>query len=198
MNRTSSYKLLYISIVVVAIATVAAVSVRFELGTLGLLFLAMLLFLPGRIGGYVLRDLFRGRHFVTAKEYEKAIAASELFLDVIDHQPWRQYFMYCFFGIYTWNTRAMALNNIGAANMELGHLSEAESQLVQALEFDDDYPIPYFNLAVIAAAREDMERSDQMLSNARQRGYNQSNQSLTDEVIARVATAYARLQSFPH
>ncbi len=194
MNRTQRYKILYLAILVVAVAAAVSVIIYAELGTPAIVALAIVLLVPGRVGGYFLKDLFRGRHHLTKGEYEEAIATSKRFLDVVDRQPWRQNFMSCFFGLYTWSTRAMALNNIGAANMELGRLDEAETHLLQALELDDAYPLPYYNLAVVAAVRGAPERSDDMLLNARQRGFSQS---LSDNVIARVAAAYARIQSWP-
>ena len=192
MNRTRKNKFLYAAVIVISLAVAIIAWAHFELGPIGWLVLALLLLLPGRVGGYVLRDLFRGRHFVEVSQYEKAIAASKRFLDVVDRQPWRRYLLYCFFSFYTWNARAMALNNIGAAKMELGQLNEAEKHLAEALELDEAYPIPYYNLAIIFAAREDHERSAAMLTKSRQLGYSQSP---ADMVITRVAAAYARLQS---
>ena len=129
------------------------------------------------------------------ERYENGIAASERFLRSLDQQPWRQHFIYCFFGIYTWNTRAMALNNLGAAEMELGRIDAAETHLGQALTLDEAYPIPYYNLAVIAAVREDHELSDRMMSKARQLGFSRS---AIDQAITRIGSTYARVQSIPN
>ncbi len=89
----------------------------------------------------------------------------------------------------------MTLNNFGAAEMELGRIDAAEMHLGQALALDEAYPIPYYNLAVIAAVREDHVRSDQLVSKARQLGYSRSD---IDKAITRIGSAYARIQSIPH
>jgi tetratricopeptide (TPR) repeat protein len=195
MSRTLKYKLLYLLALISTLAVVVIACVYLGLSAVGFLAAALLLFVPGRIGAYFLRDLFLSRRYLDTERYETAIAASERFLLSLDRQPWRQHFIYCFFGIYTWSTRAMALSNIGAAEMELGRIDAAETHLGQALALDKAYPIPYYNLAVIAAVREDHEGSDRMMSKARQLGYSRS---AIDQAITRVGTAYARIQSIPN
>ena len=195
MNRTFKYKLFYLMVLISALAVAVIVCVYLDLGAAGTLAAVLLLLVPGRIGAYYLRDLFLSRRYADTERYEKAIAAAERFLLSLDQQPWRQYFIYCFFGIYTWNTRAMLLNNIGVAEMELGRIDAAETHLSQALTLDEAYPIPYYNLAIIAAVREDHERSNRMESKARQLGYSRS---AIDQATTRVGAAYARIQSIPN
>lgn len=194
MTRTLKYKLLYVVASAAILAIVAMTFISLDLGPTGLLVAAVLLLVPGRVGAYFLRELFLSRRYVGAERYEDGIASAERFLELLDRQPWRQHFIYCFFGIYTWNTRAMALNNLGAAKMELGRIDEAEKPLGEALALDEDYPIPYYNLSIIEAVREDHARSDQLLVKARQLGFQPST---VDKVIMRVGAAYARFQSFP-
>lgn len=194
MSRTLKYKLLYVAVVVTALTVLALVFVTFEPGLVGVLIAAVLLLAPGRIGAYFLRELFLSRRLIAVDRFEDAIASAERFLDQLDRQPWRQHFIYCFFGIYTWNTRAMALNNLGAAKMELGRIDEAEGPLGEALSLDADFPMPYYNLGIIEAVREDHARSDQLFAKARLLGFRPS---AVDKVITRVGAAFARVQSFP-
>ena len=194
MSRTLKYKLLYVLVAAPILAVVTLIFVALEPGLLGVLVTAILLLAPGRLGAYFLRELFLSKGHIGAERYEDAIASAERFLDQLDRQPWRQHFIYCFFGIYTWNTRAMALNNLGAAKMELGRIDEAEMPLGEALALDEDYPMPYYNLGIIEAVREDHARSDQLFAKARQLGFRPS---AVDKMIMRVGAAYARVQSFP-
>ncbi|MGI9414201.1 MAG: hypothetical protein ACR2PM_11065 [Hyphomicrobiales bacterium] len=194
MNRTLKYKLIFVVVSALTLAGVVLSIVLLDLGVAGMLAAAIVFLVPGRAGAYFLRDLFLSRRYVDAGQYEDAIAASERFVRLLDLQPWRQHFIYCSYCIYTWNTRAMALNNLGAARMELGLIDDAELPLGEALALDAAYPIPYYNLSVIEAVREDHARSDQLLSKARQLGFGPS---AVDKVIMRVAAAYARVQSVP-
>lgn len=89
----------------------------------------------------------------------------------------------------------MALNNLGSAKMELGRIDEAEIHLTEATKIDGAYPIPYYNLAIIAAVRNDNEQSKSMYSKAEQLGFSQSG---LDQAITRVAAAYAQVQSLPN
>ena len=194
MNRTLKYKLLYVTLLALGGAGAAAIWIIIDLGVAGLLIAGVVFLVPPRIGGYFLRDLYLSRRYCTAGKYDDAIAAGERFLDTLEQQPWRQHLIYLFFGFYTWNTRAMALNNIGAAEMELGRLDAAEARLGEALGLDQDFPLPYYNLAITAAALEDHQRSARMLSRAAELGYERS---ITDRAISRVGDAYARYQSSP-
>ena len=194
MTRTLKYKLLYVVVSAALLAVIALIFVALEPGPTGLLVAAVVLLVPGRVGAYFLRELFLSRRHVGAERYENGIASAERFLEQLDRQPWRQHFIYCFFGIYTWNTRAMALNNLGAAKMELGRIDEAEVPLGEALALDEDYPMPYYNLSIVEAVREDHARSDHLLAKARQLGFQPST---VDKAIMRVGAAYARVQSFP-
>jgi tetratricopeptide (TPR) repeat protein len=51
-----------------------------------------------------------------------------------------------------------ALSNKGAALMERGMLGEAEKLFRKAIEVDEDYSWPYYNLACLCAVRGQKER----------------------------------------
>ena len=166
--------------------------VYLDLSVVSIMIVALLLLIPGRLSAYFLRDLLRSRRHIDAREYENSIAAAKRFLTSLDQQPWRQGFVFFSFCFYTWSARAMALNNIGAAEMELGRLEVAKTHLARSLALDDAYPIPYYNLAVIASVCGDQERSDRMMSTAQQLGYSGG---ALDKAIARVGAVCARVQS---
>ncbi len=65
----------------------------------------------------------------------------------------------------------MARNNVGAAFLALGDITEAESAWRAALELDSQYPIPHANLALVAAAHNDPGAAEKHLATARELGF---------------------------
>ena len=190
MNRVLRFKLLYVLAVVFVGLLVVAIYVR--TGIVSLVAAAILLIVPGRIGGYYLGNLFRSRKLISLSRFDEAIEAGKAFLEELRRQPWRRHFIYCFFGFYTWDVEAMARNNIGAARMQLGDIEQAERDFRDALEKDPDFPIAYFNLAIIAYVRDETVRGDNLISVAAEKGYSGGS---IDALISRVGEAYARLQA---
>lgn len=189
MSRTRRYLLLYLLAVLVLTALVLASYAR--AGMAGFLVVGVALLVPGRVGSYYLRDLFRSRMLVDQGRFQAAIEAGNAFLADLQRQPWRRHLVYCHYGVYTWDVEAMARNNIGAALMELGEIDRAERALRQALQSDAEYAIPHFNLAVIAHVRGDPAEGDRLIALAAEKGY--SGDPL-DRQISRVGAAFARLQ----
>jgi len=190
MSRTRRYQLLYVLAVLILLALVGLTCLW--AGVAGLVAAAVLLVLPGRVGGYYLGDLFRGRKLIDQLLFNQGIDASKAFLADVQRQPWRRHFIYCHYAFYTWDVEAMAHNNIGAGHMELGDLDEAERDLRYALQKDPDYPLPYFNLGVIAYVRGDATAGDRLILVAGEKGYTGGQ---VDRLISRVAETYARLQA---
>ena len=154
--------------------------------------LVIVLLVPGRVGGYFLRDLFRGRRLCEKRQFRESLIASDQFLRKLEQQPWRRYFIVSFFGIYTWDVRAMALNNMGTARLELGELDEAELHFRSSLQADPGYPLPYHGLGVILIVRNDQDGGRKMLEEAAKRGFSADG---LDQVIARITAVHARYQS---
>lgn len=190
MNRTRRYQLLYL-LAGLILAALALAVYRWT-GLAGLLTLAVVLLVPGRIGGRYLGNLFLGRKLFDRRRFNEAIDAGNAFLADLRRQPWRRHFVYVHYAFYSWDIEAMAHNNIGAARMELGGLDQAERDLRYALQRDTDYPLPYFNLAVIAYVRGDAAEGDRLVSVAAEKGYTGGS---IDKLIERVAAAYARFQA---
>jgi Flp pilus assembly protein TadD len=79
--------------------------------------------------------------------------------------------MFLQWSFYTWNASAMVRNNLAACDMALGRLDSAEAGFEQAIALDQGYPVPYFNLAVVAQAKNQPERAGRLLSDAKARGF---------------------------
>ena len=154
--------------------------------------IAILFLLPGRIGGYYLKDLFRNRNLADQSRFNEAIDAGAAFLEDLRRQPWRRYFIYSFFGFYSWNVEAMARNNIGAARVQLEKIEQAAADLRHAMANDPDYPLPYFNLAIIAHVQGRVSEAENLLSIAAAKGYSGGP---LDRLISSVGTVYAGLQA---
>lgn len=190
MHRTRRYQLLYVLAALFLLALAFLVYLWADVA--GLLAFAVLLLIPGRIGGRYLSNLFLSRKRFDQRRFNEAIDAGNAFLDDLQRQAWRRHFIYFHYAFYSWDVEAMAHNNIGAARMELGDLDRAERDLRYALQRDPDYPLPYFNLGIIAHVRGDAAEGERLISVAAEKGYTGGP---IDKLIDRVAAAYARFQA---
>src|SRR3546814_18015500 len=65
----------------------------------------------------------------------------------------------------------MCVNNVGVAHADLGDASSARDAWEHALALDPLYPVPYANLAALAAADGNVDQATSLLLRARQLGY---------------------------
>src|SRR3546814_2031952 len=65
----------------------------------------------------------------------------------------------------------MCFNNVGVAHADLGDASSARDAWEHALALDPLYPVPYANLAALAAADGNVDQAASLLLRARQLGY---------------------------
>jgi len=91
-------------------------------------------------------------------------------------------------GFYTRDVEAMTQNNIGAVLIREGNLDQAEYRLAQAIQIDDQYPIPYYNMALLGELRGEREAAVRSLSTAQSLGYRQTN---IDEIANKAASILA-------
>ena len=191
VNRTSKLKLVYFSLWATAMALGVGGLITFKFHPLALAVVVVLLLLPGRIVGYVWRDLITGRRLMGAGRFEQAIPLFESFVARVEKKPWIGGLIWIAPSGYTVSAKAMALNNLGACRLELGELEDAERDLKSAIELDAEYAIPHFNLAIVDMARGQEERSEEHLEQARKLGYHGG---AIDQMLDRVKSAYAKLE----
>ncbi len=195
MSRTLKYKIAYPILIVAAVGIIAVVVHLLNLHWLLTLFLlGLVLIVPGRVGGYFLKDLFLARKLIADEKPEEAIEASDRMLATLKREPWRQRFMYCFYNFYTWDARALLTNNMGACQLMMGQLDQGEKTLKAAIKLDEKNPMPYYNLAIVEHVRGNAEEGERLFSIARDYGYTASN---TEQLISKVGVAYARYQTVP-
>ena len=189
MNRTSRRKIYYLGLLVALGAPLVLVGIYWQLPFWVWLLIALALLIPGRIGTYLFRDLFRGRNLLEKGEYQASIETTERFLATLKRQPWRRHFIHTMSGIFTSDVEAMAWTNLGVAHMYRGHLDRAEDCWRRAIERDPDYPLPYFNLSAVATVRGDEEGADRFGAIAKEKGYANT---VSDQLIRTVSKAYSR------
>lgn len=171
MSRTRRRKILYIAAIAVLSVAVVGGLIWSRAPTWAWVVVAIALFVPGRIAGYYYRTFLIGRRMMNSRSYSEAIPQFERFLAEVRARPALKKFIWLQAGIYTLDVEAMTLNNIGACHLELGQLELVEEPLRQALFIDPLYPIPYVNLAVLAAQRRDPSTARDAASRAMQLGY---------------------------
>lgn len=172
MSRTARYKIGY----VVAIGVIATLAFLLMSAVdadplVAALLVALFLFIPGRVQGILYRELFRGRRLLAQHREVEAIGHFHRYLADVRARPWLKRMIWLSWSIYTPDVEAMALNNIGAAHLRLGHLDEAESALRRALALDEKYPLPHFNMAVLHEMRGNRTLAEKALAEAVALGY---------------------------
>lgn len=191
MSRTSKYKLGYLVFLTLGVAAAFLVALLLEGGVPALLVMGVALLVRGRVQGYFYRDLFRGRRLLGERRFAESISYNERFLSTVRRKPWLKQLFWLGWSIYTPNAEAMALNNLGAAHLELGHFDQATSMFSDALARDPEFPMPYYNLALMHEVLGDHGRAEPLLREASERGYKRTS---VDRLISQAGGLYARLE----
>jgi tetratricopeptide (TPR) repeat protein len=149
------------------------------------------LLIPGRVQGHYYRDLFRGRRSIDEQQYEAGLFYTQRFLILIRERPKLKRLLWLGWPIYTDDAEAMALNNLGAAHLELGEWDAATAAFHEALGLDARYPMPCFNLALLAEAKGERSEAERLFHEAALRGL--CNTSI-DDLIHRAQSVLARIE----
>lgn len=148
------------------------------------------LLIPGIVGRLLLGDLLASRAHHARAHYMEALGAARRFLDELKRRPWIRHAIWTQFGVYTLSVEAMALNNAGAALLEMLRFDEARGQFLRARDIDPNYPIPVFNLAVIAKLIGDPQESESLAREAARLGFAHGD---LDAILNGIGQTYARL-----
>ncbi|HEX2209332.1 MAG TPA: hypothetical protein VHG93_16765 [Longimicrobium sp.] len=190
MSRTTRLKLAYPLAMGAGLAgSVALMTVGS--GGWGLLAAGILLLVPGRIQGAAYRDFFRGRRLFAEGRAAESIPYFERFLERIRRRPALKHLVWLQWAAYTTDIEAMTLNNLGGAHIHLGDTEAAKGFLNEALRVDPRYPMPYYNLYLIATARGDDAEAERMLAGAHRLGFTGGR---VDQALQHAGTALARLE----
>jgi tetratricopeptide (TPR) repeat protein len=195
ISRTSIYKGYYFGM----LAAVAALSLwivfHFHLTILGVLLLALALLAPGRILGFFWRDLLRGLRFLQEKRYVESKRHSQLFLVEVKKRPWLKKLIWLGSGSYSRDPEALALNNLGAAELKLGELDLAREHLNASIAVDSLNPLPYFNLGSVHSMLGDKEAAAHYYDKAVSLGFSRS---IVDKIVMASQRRFAQDEGQGH
>ena len=191
MSRTDKLKVGYGAALGLPVLAIIGLGIYGGLNVAILILSALAFRIPGWLTRYVWKDFLTGRRMMDAQRHEEAIPFLLAFLEKLEAKPWIGSLIWVTPSFYTVSVRAMALNNLGACRLEMGELSEAEKHFRSALEIDSLYPLPHFNLAVVAAVRNEASVSQEHLAKAEALGYSGD---VFDQSLDRIKSAYARFE----
>ena len=191
MTRPTRLKILYGVAVVLMIAVALAILQASDFSPAAVVLLALLFLIPGRVNGHFWRDFYTGRRMMDSGWSVDAIKEFEKFLASLRENPALKHLIWFVWGFYTRDVEAMTQNNIGAVLIREGNLDQAEERLVRAIQIDDQYPIPYYNMALVGELRGDREAAAESLNTAHSLGYQQSS---IDEIANKAASILATIE----
>jgi ATP-dependent Clp protease adapter protein ClpS len=180
LNRTTRRKFRYFAAVVCGSAALLWCVWRYRLGGAAVALIVIGLLVPGRVLGYFWRDLLTGLRLLRARRFAQSARHSEQFLEDIHRRPWIQHLTWLGSGVHSRNATAMALNNLGAAEIFLGKFAAARDHLEESRRLDYENPLPYFNLARLEKMLGNEAGAQHCLEQAKQLGFRKS---LADRLI---------------
>jgi tetratricopeptide (TPR) repeat protein len=133
--------------------------------------LALSLLAPAALQRLLYRDFHAAKQATRQGRHLEAQDHLQRFLRQIHERPWLQPALWLRWSSYTTSIESMASNELGAVCLALGDPVEADRAWRAAIELDRAYPVPYVNLALLAAAKGDPFAADELLSTADHYGY---------------------------
>ena len=112
-----------------------------------------------------------GRYYSSRRDWAKALVRYQRFEKRLLKSRWRPLLVPLYLSIYTFDGVAVVRNNIGQTLMNQRELDDAERWLLSALQRDPLYPLPYLNLGVIAAMRQQQDLAEREMRKAVHLGY---------------------------
>ena len=191
MTRTKKYKIQYAAVIGGSVLLAAAVWWQLRDRPMLLIAIAVVCFIPGRLSGGLWRDLYRGRRLFDRGQFEASLEASQRFVRLLKARPNLRRYWWLAWAIYSRDPLAMAQNNIGAAQLELGQFEDAESSLQEALNADPEYPLPHYNLAVLCTIQKQTVRAEEHANSAIRLGYPRN---AVDRLLQDVGSLLARIE----
>jgi tetratricopeptide (TPR) repeat protein len=188
MTRTTLYKAHYFIVLFLAAAAALAALAYFRFSPLAIVLIFIALFVPGRILGFFWRDLLRGLRLLNAREFSESKRHSELFLAQVRSQPWIKNLVWLGSSTYSHDPEVLALNNLGAAELNLGERESAEAHFKKAIELDNQCPLPFVNLSILYEQSGNAEEATRCIESAIRLGYGNG---VSDKIIRASQTRFA-------
>lgn len=189
MSRTALYKVQYFATIAAGGVLAALAFWWYDFSSLALAVAVFLLLLPGRVLGFVWRDLLRGLRLLNARHFAESRRHSTLFLEAVRRRPYLKYFIWLGSSSYSRNPEVLALNNLGAAELALGEVAAAQSHFEAAMESDPHCPLPHFNMGILLAGQDDLSEAERCFRHAASLGYTNG---LSDKIIRAAQNRFSR------
>jgi tetratricopeptide (TPR) repeat protein len=139
--------------------------------------------------GFFWRDLLRGLRLLNEKQYAESKRHSELFLVDVRQRPWLKKLIWLGSGSYSRDPEAMALNNLGAAEIKLGDVDSAREHLDASIAVDSLNPLPFFNIGSLYTVLGDQDAAATWFKKAVALGYSQS---IVDRIVMSSQRRFAK------
>lgn len=165
MKRPQRYLFIIMTVLVVVYLLLTRLPPLASLALLGMLALYVLIV---SIWG---RDLFFARRAAKRGEWAKAQARYEKLEKKLQRARWHRLAVVLYPNIYRFDGVAIMRNNIGQMLINAGELDQAVQWLRAALQRDPFYPVPYVNMALVAAKRRDEAGARREMTRAVQLGF---------------------------
>lgn len=150
MKHITKYNLLYLVFILVVFGLSLLIGIYFGRPAIGIIGLFVVIIFPGAIQGFLWHDFFLGRRLFSMGQLQEAKGHFEKFLDKIRIHPWMKKLIHLRWAAYTGDIEAMTWSNLGVIHINRGEVDHAESAFQKASEIDPSYPVPHFNLSLIA------------------------------------------------
>jgi tetratricopeptide (TPR) repeat protein len=188
MNRTNLHKIIYFSVVALGALIILWLFYRFKLNPFETVLLVIVLLIPGRILGFFWKDLLRGLRLLNAKKYSESKIYSERFLETLSKKPWLKHLIWFGSSTYSRNPKALALNNLGAAEFGLNDFTSARLHFEESITVDGQNPLPYFNMGLLTKAQGDLSEAKSWFEKAANRGFSKN---IIDQIISTSQARFA-------
>jgi len=172
VKHITKYNLCYLFLILVFFGSSLAYGVYYGNATVPIIGLLAVFLLPGIIQGFFWHDFFLGSRFVRRAKWDEAVIHFEKFLEHLKNHHWLKKMIFLRWSSYTSNVEAMAWSNIGVVQINRNQKDKAEQSFLNASKADPLYPVPYFNLAVIAQLKDDETAARTLWEKSQELGYN--------------------------
>jgi len=133
---------------------------------------------------------FKGLNLLNRQQFEAAEVEFLTFLEQLKKSPSvKNQARFWYYGAFTADIEAMTMNNLGVIKMAQEQPGSASAYLQRALQIDQRYAKPHYNLAVMAGVAGDEDLARQHFQKALDLGYGGDT---FDQFLQKIVVEYAK------